>query len=107
MLRTITAIALVLLVGYGVLKAFPLLSGPHITITSPADGQSFGDGFVKISGTALRTENLALNDAPLLIDEKGHFSTTLVLPHGGAILSLTATDRFGKTKQLKRTIFVP
>jgi hypothetical protein len=107
MLRAGTLIALVLLAGYGVFKAVPLLSGPEITLSSPTEGQSFAGGFALIEGTASHTENLSLNGAPLLIDAKGHFSTTLVLPHGGAILSLTATDRFGKSESVRRTIFVP
>jgi hypothetical protein len=107
MLRAGTLIALVLLAGYGVFKAVPLLSGPEITLSSPAEGQSFGDGFVLIEGIASHTENLSLDGAPLLIDAKGHFATTLVLPHGSAILSLTATDRFGKSENVRRTIFVP
>jgi hypothetical protein len=107
MLRAGTLIALLLLASYGVFKALPLLSGPEITLASPADGQSFADGFVRIEGIAAHTENLSLNGAPLLIDAKGHFAITLVLPHGGAILSLTATDRFGTSERVRRTIFVP
>ncbi|MDB5194877.1 MAG: hypothetical protein JWO84_61 [Parcubacteria group bacterium] len=107
MLRATTLIALLLLAGYGVFKALPILSGPELTLSSPAEGQSFEGGFVLIKGMATHTENLALDGAPLLIDADGHFSTTLVLPHGGAILSLTATDRFGKSESVRRTIFVP
>ncbi len=106
-LRTGTLVALLLLFGYGILEVFPLLSGPRITLTSPTDGESFADGFARIQGVTTHTEDLSLNGTPLLIDEKGRFSTTLVLPHGGAILSLTATDRFGKTENVRRTIFVP
>ncbi|MGE5541281.1 MAG: hypothetical protein ACM3TU_03320 [Bacillota bacterium] len=107
MVRAITIAALVILLGYGFVEGIPLLAGPHISLTSPGDGQSFSDGFVRITGTAAHTENLTLDGAPLLIDSSGHFDTTLVLPHGGAILSLTATDRFGKSQSVRRTIFVP
>ncbi len=107
LLRFVTALALVILLGYGAFKAAPLVAGPHIALSSPATGQSFTDGFVKVSGTAFHTENLTLDGAPLLIDEQGRFATTLVLPHGGAILTLTATDRFGKSERVTRTIFVP
>jgi hypothetical protein len=59
------------------------------------------------SGADVYDPEWKLDGSPLLIDEKGHFSTELVLPVGGAILSLTATDRFGKTESVRRTIFVP
>lgn len=107
MLRASTLIVLLVLMGYGVFKGLPLVVGPHITLSSPTDGQGVTDGFVTIAGVATHTENLSLNSAPLLIDASGHFSTTLVLPHGSAILSLTATDRFGKSESVRRTIFVP
>ena len=107
MLRTLTLLALLALAAYGIYKAVPLLSGPHITLSSPSDDQSFPGGRVLVAGVARNTENLTLDGSPLLIDEKGHFSTELVLPVGGAILSLTATDRFGKTESVRRTIFVP
>jgi hypothetical protein len=107
MLRSGIFIVLLLLAGYGVVKAVPLLEGPELTLTSPVEGQSFSDHFVTVSGVAAHTENLSMNGAPLLIDEKGAFSTVLVLPQGGAILSLTATDRFGKSETVRRTIFVP
>jgi hypothetical protein len=107
MLRIGTLIALILLASYGVMKGFPLLMGPHITLSSPTDGQHFEDGFVRVEGVASHAENLSLNGTPLLIDANGRFSTTLVLPHGSAILSLTASDRFGKTTSLARTISVP
>jgi hypothetical protein len=106
-LRLGTAIVLILLAAYGAAKALPLVSGPHISLASPTQYQSFSDGFVKVEGVASHTENLSLDGAPLLINASGRFSTTLVLPHGGAILSLTATDRFGKSTGVTRTIFVP
>lgn len=106
-LRIGIAFLLTLLLIYGVVKALPLLTGPSIRIDSPVAYQAFSDGFVQIQGTARHTETLTLNDGPLLIDESGHFATSLVLPHGSAILSLTATDRFGRSRLERRTVFVP
>lgn len=105
--RPIIAVILVILLSYGIFKAIPLLVGPEIQLTSPKDGQSFPDGFVEVRGTSIHTDKLQLDGGTLLIDEKGAFSTTLVLPHGSAILSLTATDRFGKTETVTRSVFVP
>ncbi|HYF28899.1 MAG TPA: hypothetical protein VEA36_00855 [Candidatus Paceibacterota bacterium] len=107
MVRPAIGIALALLALYGLAKAYPLLSGPSLTITSPAPYASVPDGFVAIEGTARRTETLTLNSAVLLIDEEGHFSTVLTLPPGDAILSLTARDRFGRSVRDVRTVHVP
>ncbi|KND46817.1 MAG: hypothetical protein AB199_00050 [Parcubacteria bacterium C7867-004] len=105
--RALAALALVILVGYGAIEAWPLVSGPHISIDSPLDHSVATEGTITITGRALRTETLWLNGGPLLIDQKGAFSTSLLLPSGGAILSLTATDRFGHEITERRAVFIP
>ncbi len=105
--RSLIALILVVLLGYGATRAWPLVAGPSLSLTSPADHIALSDGNLSIAGRAHHTENLWLNGAPLLIDESGEFSTSLVLPQGNAILSLTATDRFGHEITERRTVFVP
>lgn len=107
MIRYAIIVVLVLVFLYGLVKALPLLEGPTIMLVSPVDGQTFGDGEVSIRGVARYTDTLTLDGGPLLIDESGNFSTSLLLPHGNAILSLTATDRFGRSRTERRTILVP
>jgi hypothetical protein len=107
MSRYLAAFTLLLLALYGGFKALPLLSGPSIHLTSPQEAERFDSGLVVLSGVAEHTENLYLNGSILPIDAEGRFSTTLTLPHGGAILSLTATDRFGKEIRTRRSVFVP
>lgn len=101
------ALTLLLLVGYGFLEARHLISGPSLHLTIPSNYTTFEGGFVTVSGTADNTENLSLNGGPLPIDEEGVFEKIIVLPRGGGILSLTATDRFGRSVTERRTIFVP
>jgi hypothetical protein len=105
--KSIAAVVLATLALYGIWKATPLLSGPVLRLQSPAQAQTFADGAVLVSGVALHTEKLTLNGAPLLIDRDGNFTTTLDMPPGGAILSLTVTDRFGRTHTEQRSVFVP
>lgn len=107
MARSLVGIVLVILLGYGVVKAWPLISGPELRIESPTAYTSLPDGNITISGVALHTENLSLNGAPLLIDTGGRFAKNLYLPSGGAILTLTATDRFGRSVTEQRTVYVP
>ena len=107
LLRLGIGLVLALLVIYGAIEAWPLVRGPVLTINSPQNGQTFGDGAVIITGTTHHTETLSLNGSTLLMNEAGHFETTLLLPRGSAILSLNATDRFGRSTTLRRTVFVP
>lgn len=105
--RAIAAVVLLALVSYGLLEAYPLFSGPHIALSSPAQHESIENGIVVVSGKATHTETLFLNDAPLLMDETGSFSRELLLPRGGAILSVTAYDRFGRSVETRRTVYIP
>jgi hypothetical protein len=105
--RSVLGIVLALLLLYGATRALPILSGPVLTVTSPPNYASFAEGYVPIEGVAKYTETLTLNGGPLLIDENGRFATTLLLPRGGAILTLTATDRFGRQVTEKRTVLIP
>src|SRR5580698_2638595 len=106
-LRSAISIVLILLIGYGVKEAWPLISGPQLALASPENGGIFDNGFITISGTAVHTQSVSLDGGPLLTDPQGHFSETVVLPPGGAILTLTATDRFGRTTTMRRDVFVP
>jgi len=97
-------ILLLLVVGYGFLKAIPLISGPRIDIATLSTNP---DGLTTLSGTAVHTETLSLNGGTLLIDGNGAFSKTLTLPRGSAILTLTATDRFGRSRTTERAVVTP
>lgn len=107
MLRFAVGIVLVLLIGYGGFKAFPLLRGPSLSIDSPTQYTTSENGFVTVSGVAHNTEALYLDGGVLLIDPDGRFTKTLLLPSGGAILTLTATDRFGRSVTERRTVYIP
>jgi len=107
MTRYLTVIVLVLLVGYGLVEAWPLLAGPTFIITSPRDFDTAADGTVTISGFVARAATFTMNGMTLLHDQNGNFSSTLTFPRGGSILTFVAVDRFGRTVTATRNIFVP
>jgi hypothetical protein len=93
------------MLGYGSTKAWPLVSGPKIRFDPEQMG--IAPGVITLSGEARNTETLTLNGGILLIDDAGNFEKTLTLPSGGAVVSLTATDRFGRSVYERRTLLVP
>jgi len=103
--RYSAALLLALVVGYGLIKAWPLVRGPYIRLNSEVVGAT--PGVVTFSGRAHNTETLTLNGGILLIDGEGDFTKTLTLPPGGVILSLTATDRFGRSVYERRAVWAP
>lgn len=107
MIRLILGALLVVVLIYGFIEAAPLIAGPRVALASPGDGIRAENGIVYIEGVAKRAESLALNGGPLLIEENGAFRKELVLPQGSVILSLTATDRFGRVDTVRRMVFVP
>jgi len=107
MTKYLLLIILFIFVGYGLVKAWPLIEGPSLFIAFPQNGVAVQDGILTISGKAVRAAQLTIDGAPILHEEDGSFSTTLTLPHGGSLLTLVATDRFGKQVSATRTVFVP
>lgn len=107
MTNYLIAAALLLLIGYGGVEAWPLLYGPSLSIASPADGASYPGGIVAVEGSAPRAVALTVDGAPVLREENGTFETTLTFPRGGTILTFEVRDRFGRTKTATRSIFVP
>lgn len=107
MLKYLIGAVLLLGAGYGGIEAWPLLAGPEISLTSPANDASFPGGIVTVAGKALRIAQLTLDGTTVLHDQDGSFSSTLTFPRGGSILTIVATDRFGRTVDTTRNIFVP
>lgn len=107
MTKYLLAAVMIILGGYGSIEAWPLVAGPSLSLSSPAEHASFPGGIVDIRGEAGRTAQLTQGGAPVLRDKDGSFSSTLTFPSGGSILTFVATDRFGRTVAATRSIFVP
>ena len=99
--------AILILVVYGCIEAWPLVAGPTLFIASPENYATIPGGIVNVDGKASRAAELSLDGTPLLHKEDGTFSSILTLPRGSSILTLAATDRFGRTVTVTRSIFVP
>ncbi|MEK7109548.1 MAG: hypothetical protein AAB919_03940 [Patescibacteria group bacterium] len=94
--RFVIALAVLLVLGYGLFEARKLLEGPEITITSPKDGTATSSALVTIEGTARNISFLTINDAPAYTDASGHFVETLSPPAGYTVFTVAAVDRFGR-----------
>ena len=107
MLRYFLIIVLVGIFSYGLVEAWPLVSGPSLTVASPEEYASYPTGVVSVSGTVTRAALFTIDGMSVLHDENGYFGTTLTFPRGGSILTFKVTDRFGRTVAVTRNIFVP
>jgi hypothetical protein len=107
MTKYLIGLLLLLIAGYGLIEAWPLISGPSMVIDSPQNGETVTGGTLTISGTVKHTTSLMLDGFPLIPTENGAFAATLTFPAGGSILTFVATDRFGHTVTRTREIYVP
>ena len=84
------------IVGYGAFEARRIIEGPVVTIDMPVNGSATSSTGVIITGNAQNISFLTINDKPGFTDQKGNFSETLSIPPGFAVLTVAATDRFGR-----------
>lgn len=96
--ETVFVVLLFLLaLGYGAFRAYPLISGPNIVLTSPVDGATVASTTFEVSGYVRRAKELTLQGKPITINDKGEFRETLVASFPYTILVIVATDKYGAT----------
>ena len=106
MRRAFVIVAVLLIVGYGLFEARRLIEGPVIAIDIPRDGSATSTTGLVIAGEAENISFLTINDRPSFTDETGHFRELLSVPPGVTILTVAATDRFGRRTEKQVSINV-
>lgn len=91
------SILIILTIGYGLFRAYPLVAGPSITIYNPQDGDYVASSTFEISGQVKRANLITLQGKPITIDTEGYFTETLVAHSPYTILILVARDGYGET----------
>ncbi|MDB5260056.1 MAG: seg [Candidatus Nomurabacteria bacterium] len=99
----IIGLLVLIAVFYGIFRAYPLLSGPSITIYSPGDGDPVASTTFEVSGRVLRSREITLQGRQITIDTEGHFKETLVPYYPYTIIIISAKDQYGAevTKTLR------
>ena len=92
------ALLLILLsLGYGGFKAYPLLIGPKITIYNPRDGDIVASTTFELSGQTSRVREITVQGRQIPIGTDGHFAEILMAQAPYTTLVVTAIDFYGKT----------
>ena len=96
-LRVVSIALIVVLIGsYAYTHIRSAFLGPNIELTESFHGTTVSEPLIELSGVAIRTSSLAINDTPALIEENGLFKASLLLALGYNIIEITAVDRFGR-----------
>jgi hypothetical protein len=88
-----------LLVGYGLFNSRFLLKGPEIAIAGvdpDTNSISTSSKDFSLTGVALHSSFITVNNRPILVDELGNFNEKLLLSNGVSIIDIYARDKFGK-----------
>lgn len=96
------AAAAAAVVGYILFQARYLLGGPALALEAEPEPVQ-ASSTVVISGTARNIASLTLNGRQIYTTETGFFKELVVLETGYTIMTLEASDRYGKKSRLERT----
>jgi hypothetical protein len=82
--------------GYATWRSLSYARGPGIKVFQPLSGVSLNTKTVDVVGRAERVSSLTVNGNPISIDETGNFKETIAVFPGVNIITLSATDQFGR-----------
>jgi len=102
----VSAIALVVLgfFSYLYFEFQSFVSEPRLVISSPLDGDTVTEAKVSVHGETDPRAIVRINGGETTVDERGAFSEELSLDSGLNVISVSSTNRFGKTRE--RTVSV-
>ncbi len=86
------------LLGFVALKMYPVIHGPSISIDTLKNGTVLNDPLIALNGTAAHAQDLIINGAPVPTSPDGSFNDRVLLSPGYNLITLSATDRYGKTE---------
>lgn len=89
------------IVGYALFQASNLIRGPIIDIYTPQNGATYNSILIEIDGRARNIAYINLNGTKMFTDKDGYFSEKLLLSPGYNVVTLDATDKFGKHTEKK------
>ncbi len=101
-LRTsIILLTTLVVTGYALFAFHDFILGPSIYIIEPANASTFTSPIITVIGIAKRIQEISFNGRSITMDEEGNFKETALLAPGYNIFLLTASDKFGRSKEYR------
>lgn len=98
-------IASVFLLMYTLFQGRFFITGPVLNLEEPASISQASSTIIVI-GRVSHAVLVTVNGYPMDIDVEGNLHYPLVIPDGYSILTVTARDRYGRTKTETRELFL-
>ena len=96
---------LVIVLGYLFFQYRAAFLPPYLTVSTPQAGSKTSQDVI-VTGTADNNATVTINGEAVTISNNGKFQKDITLFPGSATISVKATNRFGKTAIIQRTIDV-
>ncbi|SRR5258708_6998382 len=96
---------LLLIFGYLFFQYRAAFLPPSLTVSAPPAGSKTSQN-VMVKGTADSNATVTINGEPVTLSNNGTFQKEITLFPGSSTISIKATNRFGKTSVVQRTVDV-
>lgn len=108
-IKAVAAASIIIALGlYIYSNTETLLTGPEIAVAEPANGEHIAATHpITIRGDVSNVTSLTLNGRSIYTDESGRFSEQLLLLSGYNIITIRATDKFGRTQTREIELTTP
>ena len=93
---TLICVFSLFVIGYAFYEIQRIVYGPRIDITTPKNGALVSQSLVEITGKAQNIKDISMNDGKIFIDEAGNFDEKILLSYGYNLITLKASDKFGR-----------
>jgi hypothetical protein len=95
----------VVIAGYGMWISRDLLFGIRLSVSGISDGMSAQAPLLDITGTARHANNVTLDGRTIPIAQSGAWSDTIALMPGYNVVTIGASDKFGRTKSRQYRVY--
>ena len=95
----IIVLAALIIASYGAWRSLDYARGPAITIFQPVNGSAMSSSTMDIIGRADRINSLTINGQAISLDEQGNFKETVIVFPGVNMITLSASDQFGRATE--------
>lgn len=93
---TLSILALFIFIFYyAYFRTKDIVRGVKIDTVNIADGQTYTESYLPITGVAKNASVIALDGREISVSQSGEFADALLLLPGYNIISLSAKDKFG------------
>lgn len=100
------AAALVIIFSYLGLQYYRFIAPPGLSVESPKNDQVVTGGSVLVFGSTDSDVKITVNNQPVLVGDDGKFSVSIGVAPQTSEIDIVATNRSGKTTEIKRKIIV-